>query len=309
MSGGGTVTVKNRSSRKVWVTISSQKPVLRESGNKESKEESHSGSIARSSGGSVGVEGIEISAESAMEAAYSQSKSSSSEAVRKYDWSPFIEAGEAEIGPGQQEVFKVDDETYYLTVRRTASSFWKVNVPKDTATAKELDLDDNGYWDPIGETISNGDRVFLSHPSGKLSTPIHTHGMWNVANLGRSPASHVITAVDGSQDAITHEEVVRLRVERPIDGNNKFLFHGHNDNLYYEDNASDDATKWRVLLPNFERGRQLRSGMAVELLGVRWSKYMTAETGAGLTWAKALPAHGRNTLWTLNRYEAADPLR
>ena len=99
---GGVIKVLNKSSNTIWVTITSQKVNLTEFGKSSSSEDSSSDKTALSQKTAADIAGIGgVSSEASLATEHSETHKRANAKSGKYAWSPFIEAGEAALLPGQ----------------------------------------------------------------------------------------------------------------------------------------------------------------------------------------------------------------
>ncbi|MEA2078747.1 MAG: hypothetical protein U9P00_02615, partial [Pseudomonadota bacterium] len=177
-------------------------------------------------------------------------------------------------------------------------------------SAKYLPINDDGYWNPKGEVIQAGDKVTLSFEKSdfSLTKPIDSHALYHIANGGRSAVTHVIEPVETGQGPIANEAVVRFKIVKPKYPGKDYLFHGAQDNLYYAEYPNDKASHWQVRMIDRGQGSKLRSGMKVQLQGIRWDKYMTLVDGDDIQWAKAVRQGAGETVWTINKDVPPEPL-
>ncbi|MEC4813338.1 MAG: hypothetical protein SAK29_08720 [Scytonema sp. PMC 1069.18] len=145
------VLVNNKSGRDIYVTIRTEKKYLVESQDKNS--------IQVDVSASIGIKALEASA--------STSVASSNENMRKYEWSPFIQAGECPIPNGGDHRFTLDTDrsVYYVTVRiGQVCPCMDVGYDIDT-----IDIDENGRPTVPGKVpIYSEQIIWLKHKSRNL---------------------------------------------------------------------------------------------------------------------------------------------
>ncbi len=190
------IRVDNNTGKDIHVTVVDERKRL-----VESEDES---SISVDLSGSIGFEGIEAS--------HSIGVSKSDKTVRKYEWSPFIQAGEILISQGSYNIFTIhtDEKIYYLTVRvGNVSPCVNIGLDKDEVTIGPKGIPTVGGNLPI----YSEQAIYLKHKNtGKfIQDPVRAKS-WPCGNAGNAPGKHLL--VYGSKDNIINNSFdLRIRCQ------------------------------------------------------------------------------------------------
>ena len=228
------VRVDNNTGKDIYVTISDERKHLVESQDKSS--------ISVDLSSSIGFEEIEAS--------HSTGISKSDKTVRKYEWSPFIQAGEILIPQGSYNIFTIhtDKEIYYLTVRVNKVSPC-INIGMDKS---EVTIGPKGIPTVPGQiAIHSEQTIYLKHKETEkfIQDPVRSDNL-PCGNVGNAPGKHLL--IYGSKDDTINNSVdLRIRCENDTsagddcrDYNN--LYSSDKGWIYY-DQASDNKKQiWTI---------------------------------------------------------------
>ncbi|TWT63294.1 hypothetical protein [Rubinisphaera italica] len=247
------IKVTNAGSQPVWVTVAFEKKNVVESDSGVTADREIEAHARYSREANAGFEGFEVGSKDEIDLGGRTRNVDSSFLKEKYDWSPFIEAGESRIQPGLTEEFGVsgDQPVYYITIRKQ-SGFIKVNVPKLMSVHNDLILSDGGYEAPrVEAVIDAGTALYLKSGNEYISKP-YKHGTFGEAvamHKSNAGVLHYIRRVNGQSGPIKNGDIVYLTVN-PTSAYNKsqlYMHHGAYDNIYYTNNSNHPASKWEII--------------------------------------------------------------
>ncbi|QGJ68893.1 Hypothetical protein PBC10988_5570 [Planctomycetales bacterium 10988] len=279
VSAQNVIQITNIGSQPIWVTVAFEKKNLVQSDSGVTADREFETHLKFAQEDSIGFEGLEASSSREIDMGGRVRRYDSSFLKEKFDWSPFIQAGESKIGPGYTESFGVseDKNVYYLSVRRQ-SGILKVNVPKLVSVHNRLTINNDGYESPRERTlVTSGTSIYLkSQKNGSweyITTP-YKHGTFGdaVAMLNTNAgAIHSLVAVDGSTDPIKNGDLVYIKVNSnsAYDRNRLYMLHGAYDNIYYTNDTRARAAQWEVIKvrdTNSRRDPFIRTGTLFQLV-------------------------------------------
>lgn len=290
------ITVHNKSKETIWVTGTQETKKLTEAASGVEVDKRLASSIKMSASGSIGIpEVLEAGVSVSGEGSSSSKDYSNVTSSKKWDWSPFITAGEQQIPAGRSADFAIEAaKIYYLTVRNS-KGFTAVNVPKSTASDTAIYVDDSGFLgapDARGAAIQCGKNIHLKCTSGRYLGP----NKKDYASMDSAAASYQFSG----SGTVTSGESYALKC------GSMWLYETAKGNAGLYGSDTGNASRWKVVKVTDKcktKDTIIRAGDTVKLYNGNWTNTHLCDYNNGYAAAGDYDANKYKNEWVITIVE------